>query len=386
MRILYITQAGLDEPGAETTHATEVIRNFVKRGFDVKVIHPGKSLCVRALGASECAAPPVNRGILSRARFQLWLLFRFWRRRTNADVIYVRQAALMIVPALLRRWHRTPIVAEFNTLFARRENAGRIPLLLPLLKTIERRALKEYDRVVVVSAPLKDAILHNYTIAQRRIAIVHNGTNLDLMRPLPRDACREALNLPRNAFVIAFVGTLHPWQGISPLITAVAELHPSKSGEVHLLIAGTSPDQAKYEAEAALRGLGRRAHFLGAIEYERVPEIISAADVSVAPGDPTQSIDYRIRSPLKIYEYLACGRPVIAGELDSIRGLFANNHVGFLVKPGSIRELVAAIDRLRDDPELAARMSENARSLAERSLSWDAATEQLVTILRSAAT
>jgi glycosyltransferase involved in cell wall biosynthesis len=105
----------------------------------------------------------------------------------------------------------------------------------------------------------------------------------------------------------------------------------------------------------------------------------------MAPGDPTVSIDYRLRSPLKIYEYLACGRPVIAGELDSIRELFAGDPVGFLVKPGNVPDIVRAIDRLREDPELATRMGMSARHLAERLLSWDAVAAQLVTVLRSVA-
>jgi glycosyltransferase involved in cell wall biosynthesis len=312
------------------------------------------------------------------------LLFALWRRRTHADVIYVRQAALMLAPALLRRTLRIPVVAEFNTYFARRENAGRVPLLLSLLKTIEHHALKECDKVIVVSTALKNTLLDKYhDISEERLAVIHNGTNLDLMRPLQKSECRQALKLPGDAFVVAFVGTLHPWQGITPLLTAIAKLDPSKSGEVHLVIAGTSRYQASYEAEAAARGLRRRAHFLGAIEYERVPQVISAADVAVAPGDMTQSLDYLIRSPLKIYEYLACGRPVIAGELDSIRELFGNHQVGVLVKPGSVPALVAAIDMLRENPSLAAQMSLNARRLAERTLSWDVVGQQLASILRS---
>jgi glycosyltransferase involved in cell wall biosynthesis len=383
MRIYYITQAGFDNPGAENTHALETIRHLVKRALQVTVLHPSRNAKIGAIGASECPAPPIALKRLNRLWFQFWLFFTLWRRHAQIDAIYVRQAAFMIVPALLRRRLRVPMVAEFNTHFARRENAGKIPFMLPLLKGIERKALKEYDRVIVISSSLRTSLLGAYDIPGDRIAVVHNGTNLDLMRPLPRDECRRALGLPLGPFVVAFVGTLHPWQGISALIAAIAELDPSKGSEVHLVIAGTSPHQSRYEAEAAARGLDGRAHFLGAVDYERVPHVISAADVAVAPGDSAQSTDYRIRSPLKIYEYLACGRPVIAGELDSIRELFAGDQVGFLVKPGHVPDLVAAMDILRADPRLAATMGSNARRLAERSLSWDVAAAQLTTILRS---
>jgi glycosyltransferase involved in cell wall biosynthesis len=386
MHIYYITQAGFDDPGAENTHATEIIRHFVKHAVDVTVLHPSRRRTVRTLGARECVASIGGPRQLGRVWFQIWLLSKLWRRPPNVDAIYVRQAGLMIVPALLRRRLGIPIVGEFNTYFARAESARRIPLLPGVLRAIERKALKEYDKVVVVSSALKTAILDHYNIPSDRIAVVHNGTNLELMRPWPQEECRQALRLPANAFVVVFVGTLHPWQGISPLLTAIAQLSRTNGRDVHLVVAGTSRDQRRYEAEASTKGLTGRAHFVGAVEYERVPQVISAADVAVAPGDPSQSTDYRIRSPLKIYEYLACGRPVVAGDLDSIRELLTEHHVGFLVRPGSVTDLVSAIDALRNDPGLTARMGMNARHVAEQFLSWDACASRIIGVLRPVTT
>jgi glycosyltransferase involved in cell wall biosynthesis len=384
MHICYITQAGFDDPGAENTHATEVIRHLVKAGVRVTVLHPSRHASVRSLGADE-RKPSVVRFGLRRIWFQMWLFFVLWRRPGDVDAIYVRQAALMLIPALLRRRLGVPIVAEFNTCFGTRENARGIPVLLRLLRIIERRGLKEYDRIIVISSQLKTIITDEYGTPPGRIEVVHNGTNLDLMRPLPKIECRRALQLPEHAFVVAFVGHLYPWQGVSQLIDAVAELDRAASGDVHLVIAGTSRDLVRYEAQASVLGLERRVHFLGAVDYERVPAIISAADVAAAPGDPTESTNYRIRSPLKVYEYLACGRPVIAGELESLRELFSGDPVGFLIGPGNTTHLVTAINTLRLDPGLAERMGSNARRIADRSLSWSAVAERLIAILRSAA-
>jgi glycosyltransferase involved in cell wall biosynthesis len=203
------------------------------------------------------------------------------------------------------------------------------------------------------------------------------------MRPLPKQECRQALRLPPESFVVAFVGALHAWQGLGPLITAIARLRRSTGGEVHLVIAGTSKHLKRYRANAITQGLEERIHFLGAVAHARVPQVVAAADVAVAPGDPANSTDYRIRSPLKVYEYLACGRPVIAGELETIRELFEGDQVGFLVRPGNVPDIVAALNRLQKDPELAARMGLNARHLAERSVSWDIAAEHIVALLRS---
>jgi glycosyltransferase involved in cell wall biosynthesis len=383
MRIYYVTQAPFDNPGAESTHATEVIRNLVRAGVEVTVLHSSHHASVQSLGAREWRAPWIGLTVLRRIWFQCWLCWSLWRHRAEADAIYVRHAALMIVPALLRHVLRMPIVGEFNTLFARKSNARHIPFLFTLLRLIERRALKAYDRIIVISAALSALIQETYGVPPQCLEVIRNGTNLDLMRPLPKEECRRSLTLPRDAFVIAFVGHLHRWQGVAPLIEAIALLQDSADQEIHLVIAGTSEHLGRFQASAATLGVKQRVHFLGSVSYEKIPEVISASDVAVAPGDASESIDYVIRSPLKVYEYLACGRPVVAGKLDTLVELFSGDPVGFLVTPGSVPDLVVHLNILRRDAALADRMGTNARRLAERSLSWASAAERLIRVLKS---
>jgi glycosyltransferase involved in cell wall biosynthesis len=184
--------------------------------------------------------------------------------------------------------------------------------------------------------------------------------------------------------VVAFVGNLHTWQGIDQLIEAIAVLRSRACQDIHLVIAGSSRYRSAYEATAVSLGVRDRVHFLGSIAYERVPQVISAADVAAAPGDPSEPMNYRIRSPLKVYEYLACGRPVVAGELETLRELFSRHSVGSLIKPGSVPHLVEALDELRKDPELAVTMGRNARLVAEQSLSWTSVVQHLLPVLKSA--
>jgi glycosyltransferase involved in cell wall biosynthesis len=382
MHICYVTQTGFDEPGAENTHSTEVIRHLVQAGIHVTVVHPSRAASVRALGADERRLF-VRFAPLRRIWFQISLLLLSWRSPLQFDAMYVRQAALMIVPALLKRRLGIPIVGEFNTCFAALEKAGRIPFLLYLLATIERRALREYDRIIVISSSLKKQIVDKHGIRPERIEVIHNGANVDIMRPLSKSECRAALRLPPDAFVVAFVGQLHTWQGIDQLIEAVAMLRRRPCRDIHLVIAGSLKHRFTYEATAVSLGIRDHVHFLGPVAYESVPQVISAADVAAAPGDPTESMNYRVRSPLKVYEYLACGRPVVAGDLETLRELFSRQSVGFLVKPGSVPHLVEAIDELLKNPGLVASMGRNARRVAEQSLSWTSVVQRLLPVLKS---
>jgi len=384
MRVCYITQAGFDDPGAENTHSSEIVRHLVKAGIEVTVLHPSRS-GVAGLGAAECRPRIAPARLLRRVWFQVWL---FWilRRAMSHDVIYVRQAAFMLVPALLRRRLGIPIVAEFNTSFGVVRPARALAFLIPLLKNIERRSLKEYDAVITVSSSLREILVAAYGVSPSKITVIHNGTNLELMRPLAKTECRKRLGLPDDAFVVAFVGNLHMWQGIGPLLQAIASIRRENNAAIHLVVAGTSQYLPTFKTQASELGLQRHAHFLGAVPYSRVPEIIGAADVAAAPGDASGSVDYRIRSPLKVYEYLACGRPVVAGDLETIRELFWSKRIGFLTAPGNVTQLARAIETLRSQPNLIIEMGANARRVAEESLSWSAVTDQVVGILRAVAT
>src|SRR6185503_7628942 len=152
----------------------------------------------------------------------------------------------------------------------------------------------------------------------------------------------------------AYAGHLYSWKGVDVLLEAIARL-PGARG---LIIGGhpAEPDLARTKATATRLGIAERVTFTGLVEPARVPELLTQADVLVLPN-PASAISTRYTSPLKLFEYMAAGRPIVSSDLPSIREILRDGVNALLVPPGDPSALAAAIDRVLTDPELAARLA-----------------------------
>jgi len=177
--------------------------------------------------------------------------------------------------------------------------------------------------------------------------------------------------------LVAYAGHLYPWKGVDVLIRALSRLP-----DVHGLIIGGFPgeqDLARARALARDLGLGDRVRFTGQVEPSRVASLVAEATMVVLPTVATASARYT--SPLKLFEYLAAGKPVIASDLPPIREIVRHGDNGLLFTAGDPDALAAAIRRLLDDQALAASLSRSAFADAEQ-YSWSRRAERLETFLQ----
>jgi glycosyltransferase involved in cell wall biosynthesis len=153
---------------------------------------------------------------------------------------------------------------------------------------------------------------------------------------------------------VAYAGHLYAWKGVDVLLEAIARL-PQARG---LIVGGHSsePDLARTKSVAERLGLGERVTFTGLVEPTRVAQLLTQADVLVLPN-PASAISTRYTSPLKLFEYMAAGRPIVSSNLPSIREVLRDGVNALLVPPGDPIALASAIDQLLTDPELAARLA-----------------------------
>jgi len=153
---------------------------------------------------------------------------------------------------------------------------------------------------------------------------------------------------------VAYAGHLYAWKGVDVLLEALARL-PDVRG---LIVGGhrAEPDLARTQSLAERLGLGERVTFTGLVEPARVPDLLSQADVLVLPNTAS-AISTRFTSPLKLFEYMAARRPIVASDLPSIREILRDGENALLVSAGNADALAAAIDRLLADRDLAARLA-----------------------------
>jgi glycosyltransferase involved in cell wall biosynthesis len=174
--------------------------------------------------------------------------------------------------------------------------------------------------------------------------------------------------------VAVFAGAFRAWHGARLLVEAIAALDAPVRARLHVVFIGDGPELPRVRAAAARAGL-TRVTFTGAVPYDRMPAALAAADIGVAPFDvaahpPLQLAFYW--SPLKVFEYMASGRPVVAPRLPRLAALVADRAEGWLYDPHDPNGLRDAIAALTADASLRLRLGEAARARAVHDYSWRA--------------
>ena len=309
--------------------------------------------------------------------------------RARADLIFTRD--LGVASLLLRATGavRPPVVYESHGYAP--EVAAALPGLVATARTpsagkLRRLARREAhvwraaDGYVTITAALA-ADLEARHGRRERVAVIPDGVRLRAQTQglgLPA----EALGVPSakvgtgdsgEGAVVAYAGHLYAWKGVDVLLEALALVPPARG----LIIGGhaAEPDLGRLRALAERLGIGARVTFTGMVVPARVPEFLRSATIFALPN-PASAISSRFTSPLKLFEYMAAGRPIVASDLPAVREILQDDVDALLVAPGDAAALGAAIARLIADPGLAVRLAGAAAERAPQ-YTWDRRAERL---------
>jgi glycosyltransferase involved in cell wall biosynthesis len=290
--------------------------------------------------------------------------------RLRPDMIYERLAlfgtAGMDVAADSGAVH----VLEINALLTAEESTWRGLQLAQRAREIEARVLRTADLRVAVSDEVFDAIVP-YAAGGPGVT-VPNGVDLELFSAChDRDHARAAFGLPERAAILGFTGSIRPWHGLDIAITALSQLPE----HVHIAVAGTGPVQDELRQRAAELGVGHRLHWLGQLDHQHIPRMLAACDVALAPYPQLPNFGF---SPLKLYEYLAAGVPVVASDIGQIRTALGHGRWGRLVAPGDAQALAAAVSAELHELERARVRAAAAREFALSRHGWTGRATQIL--------
>jgi glycosyltransferase involved in cell wall biosynthesis len=209
--------------------------------------------------------------------------------------------------------------------------------------------------VFVVTKVLGEIVAAN-GVERERITVIHNGVHRG------RFALQRYTARPRSSIVVGFVGFVRDWHGLDAVITGLASERVDPP--IRLVVVG--PGCAKLIDQAQALGVRELVEFTGLRQREAIPEVIRAFDIALQ----ARAVAYA--SPLKLFEYMACGRAIVAPDQPNIREILTNGENALLFDPEKPAALWHAIQRLAADPELRERLGRAAReTLDARDYTWE---------------
>ena len=387
MRILYFADIRFPLERANGIQTMETCHALAQRGHEVRLVvkpdthspardpfdfyglPPSRSLVI------ERANAPAGAGIVPRVAY---MSFAFGRAlgKDRASAILTRD--LGVASALLRlpRSMRAPLVYESHGYAP--DVAGALPDLVATAKAPPASKLK---RLAAREA-------HVWGAAEGYVTIT-SGLSAELTKrlgPRPRlavipDGVRpgETPTPPPAGSIVAYAGHLYAWKGVDVLIRALALLP-----DTHAIIVGgheKESDIGRLRALASALGVDGQVTFTGQVAPAEVAPHLSRAAVLVLPN-PASAISTRFTSPLKLFEYMAAGRAIVASDLPAIREVLRDNENAVLVEPGSAEAFATGIRRLLEDPALASRLAHAALSDVPQ-YTWQRRAERIEALLEA---
>lgn len=347
---------------------------LVQAGDDVTVFPPRYRSALMARAARVIPIRllhwPVLRPLSYAALSFVRGLLAGFRRRP--DVVYYRWMDSPH-PLWLARLLGARCVCEVNGEPIPDWSARSQGLVRILAHAAARWALTRCDRVVVLTEGLKELLVRRYGVRPEWITVLPSGTDTRLFAPRdPAASCRE-LGLPQEPCV-GFVGSLYRYQGMSCLLDAMV-LVKQACPAVQLALVGDGEAAGELKEQAVRLGLASSIRWTGRVSYAQVPGWIGAMTVCVAPfrGDRGET------SPVKLFDYLACGRPVVASAIPSVVRMFGPDSGVQLVPPDRVQPLADAIIALLNDPARRAALGAQGRRFVEQRFSWARIVDQLRT-------
>jgi starch synthase len=365
MKIFFIFIGSPLKKDASTTHQLELFSNLEKLTSIFLFLPdiPEKSLNF----SNIIRVPRFNFPIIGIVVHQILLFyFLIWQYlKVHPDIIYTRYAEFNVTPVIFSRLFRVPIIIEVNGLSqAESDLASHHDFFTSssFIHRCERYSFKNASKIIAVTEQIKTAIQKSY--GDMDISVVNNGANIDLFKPYEQSKAQVFLQLDRSKKYIGYIGSLRPWQGVEYLLKA-APLVIRNIPDTVLLIVGDGELRNELERLATDLGIVKSCIFIGGVQYEDVPLYINACSVCVVPKKPIAS-GY---SPLKLYEYMACGKTVIATRTNGFEVL-EREHAGILINPEDSNEFADAIVYLLNNEKLRIEMGSNGRKYIVDNQSW----------------
>ncbi len=363
MKTLFVFAVDTTLPRGDSTHVREFVAHI----------------------SQECPSSEVftYNDVHINSRYLRLLVFRiclWWRYLAGVRrKVYLRYFPAIFVDMILLKILGCDVYVELNAVISdEAEDLGRSPLLR-LITSIDEKCICALSKALVSVTP-EIQRYYSEKYGKRESYAVKNGVNTHLFDPahavLPED-----MKMLQGRFVIGFVGSLSPWQDFSTLIDAVNELVNRRGlRELRCVIVGTGSEEPAIKERIASLGLEDFIIMTGRRKYEDIPGYISLFSVAVAPlkGSRTKNTG---SAALKVFEYLAMGKPVILADVGSLSDIIHSQGVGLVYQSSDPTDLADKIHDIYSGRVDIDSMSTRSRVLVENEYSWESSVRDTINVI-----
>ena len=358
MRILFPTLAPFPGPGASVVQVANMAQAFAELGHQVTIVAPTASSIGRGIDFGFTPAFRVRTLSRQVRRGQSYLHAVRIARIANVgdfDLVFSRNLRACLLPAS----RGIPTVFEVHTLNS-------------LTGAQDRWVVRQLERApgfrgfVTISQALADDVTETLGVDAQRILVAHDAVRID---DVP---ATEHPPSPPGTITVGYTGSMFPGRGVEQLV-ALAE----RDRRVTLHLVG-GPEQAAMDWASAASGAYSEGRLVihGPVTPVRARELQRTFDVLAAPFarrvSTNSGIDSsRWMSPMKVFEYMASGRPIVISDLPVLREVLRPEIDALMVPPEDLTALAAAVDRLIEDPSLGRRLAASALARARAEFTWD---------------
>lgn len=356
----------------------DLCSNLVKMGHEVVLFSPDCGFPEKQTTARVIKIPALGVPILGILWHEALLLLAslLELRNGRCSAVYVRTTT-SFVPLLIKKLTGAVLLTEVNDdpFFRYASTSGAMKLKLPLVRLCDRVNLKSSDAIFPVNFHIKTALANNLGISADRMVVIPSGANTDLFKPYDRkQACAE-LSLEFGLRYVCFVGSLNSWNDYGLLVTSAKVVCRTGPDIRYLMLGDLGEAQAVIISES---GLAERFILRGRVAPLEAAKHIACAAVCLSAITPATEA----MMPVKIFDYLACARPVVAAMPPGVENIFEGCGAVAVTPSGDIQAFTAATLRFLSDPDLAARLGAEGRDYIVKHYDRSAVAEQIVSITK----
>lgn len=301
----------------------------------------------------------------------LILSFIMFRR---IDFLYMRQMNSFLPFVISKIFKVTSFYEIPNDPYIQYENSK--PLRRCIESFTDKHSMRLSDYIVVLSEWSKQRIVELGRVKAQKIIVMPSGTDTGLFKPMKKNECRNKIKIDPYYFYVGFVGSFFSYQGIETLIEAAPSIL-NKFSETKFLLIGHGPMVKQLKEKIYEKGLNNEFIVRGPVPYVDVPYYIGAMDICVAPHLKNSNQ----ASPVKIFDYMACQRAIVASNIPSVREIVKKADCATLVEPGNALELSAAIEELLKNEKRCMDLARKGRQYVVRHFDRQKITRKLLRVV-----